>query len=384
MFARRIDRLSASPIREILAHAQDPAVISFAGGLPATSLLPQPNLRELPPTLGQYGTSEGEPALREQIADQLTAAGRPCAADQVLVTAGSQQGIDLVAKLFIDEGTPVALESPTYLAALQAFRLFGARPLALPTGPAGIDPERLRETGAQRPAFAYLIPNFQNPTGYCYAGDNRRRVAEALDDLNLPLVEDEPYRELAYETVDRQPISGLLRRAPWVYLGSFSKVTLPGLRLGFLACSPELYPYFVRLKQAADLHSNRIGQWWLGQYLASPDYPVQLARLRDHYQRRRDAMATALDRYFGELADWRVPPGGLFFWLTLKTRLDTRRLLPAALDRRVIFMPGEPFYPDGRGAAGTLRLNFSHAEPARIDAGLEILAGVLAEAMASA
>lgn len=378
MFARRIDRLAGSLIREILQVAGDPHMISFAAGLPTAGLMPTPDFSGFPVDLRQYGTTEGEPALRQQIARHLNALGLECEADQILVTSGSQQGIDLVAKLFVEEGTPILVEAPTFLAASQAFRLFGADFRELPLSPEGIAPDDLTcAIAAHRPAFAYLIPSFQNPTGYCYGEARRKEIARVLDESGTPLVEDEPYRDLVYEPSARTPVSASLKRAPWVYLGSFSKTLCPGLRIGYLACSRALFPYFARLKQATDLHTNRPAQWWIADYLSGPEYGPHLERLRDHYRIRRDAMHASLGRHFGELADWTKPAGGLFFWVRLKQGCDTRLLLPRALERKVAFMPGEPFYANPLERSGCLRLNFSHAAPDQMERGIAVLAEVV-------
>ncbi len=378
MYSERINRLTGSLIREILALTQQPGVISFAAGLPATTAMPPLDLSDAPQGLRQYGTTEGEPELRALVAQNLQALGRPCQPEQVLITAGSQQGIDLISKLFIDPGTPVMLEAPSYLAALQSFRLFGARFLTLPLTADGIDPQALRQRIAQdRPALVYLIPTFQNPSGYCYSDAVRREVAQVLDESGVPLVEDEPYRELVYQSVTRTPITSYLTRAPWIYLGSFSKTGLPGLRLGYLASSPELYPLLVRLKQSTDLHTNRISQWWATRFLSDPDYPAHLERLRARYRTQRDVMAAALDRHFRDIATWQVPAGGLFFWARLNAPVDTRVLLKTALAQQVAFMPGEPFFADDAMEHGWMRLNFSHASDADIETGIQRLAAVI-------
>lgn len=378
MFAKRIERLAGSLIREILQVTQRPEVISFAGGLPATDSMPDVDFSGAPPELRQYGPTEGDPLLRTLIAQQLCAIGRDCTPEQILITSGSQQGIDLVAKLFIDAGTPVILEAPTYLAAIQAFRLFGANLVDLPLTPDGIEPDQLRSVIArQRPGFVYLIPNFQNPSGCCYSANTRHEIAAALDAGGTLLVEDDPYRELAYDQQDRTPIVALLKKSPWVYLGSFSKTACPGMRIGFLACSSELFAYFARLKQATDLHTNRFGQWWVANFIASPAYAPHIQRLRDCYRTQRDAMHAALQRHFHANADWELPAGGLFFWVRLNQQLDTRHLLSKALDRNIAFMPGEAFFANPNDTSSCLRLNFSHAKPEQIDYGIGVLADVL-------
>ena len=382
MFSERVDRLTSSLIRELLALTQKPDIISFAGGLPAREAMPPLDLSDPPPDLSQYGTTDGEPELRAAIARQLVDLGLRCRPEQILITTGSQQGIDLVSKLYIDPGTSVAVEAPSYLAALQSFRLFGARFEELALTASGIDPEQLRQAiQRQRPAFVYLIPTFQNPAGVCYDEATRAAVAAVLRETGTPLLEDEPYRELVYEPVDRGPLCARLDEGnTWMYMGTFSKTGIPGLRVGYLAASGDVHPYLVRLKQSTDLHTNRIGQWWCARFLNSRDYPAHLERLRTFYRERRDAMQAALTRHLGDLAEWTIPNGGLFFWVRLKAGGDTRALLVRALERKVAFMPGEAFFTSPSAAHGAfMRLNFSHATPEELDRGLAVLAEVIRE-----
>ncbi|TLX55451.1 PLP-dependent aminotransferase family protein [Stutzerimonas nosocomialis] len=381
-FSKRVDRLKSSLIREILAAAQRPEVMSFAGGLPAEAMLPKVDWAPMPAALGQYGMSEGEPALREAIAAEARALGVPCEASQVLIVSGSQQTLDLASKLFIDPGTEVLLEAPTYLAALQAFQFFGADCIAVPQESDGPQLEALRRAlERSTPAFAYLIPTFQNPSAVRYSEAKREAVAALLDEFGVALIEDEPYRELVFDEGCARPIVSRLRKASWIYTGTVSKTLLPGLRVGYLIASPDLFPYLLRLKQSADLHTNRIGQWQALQWLGSEQYRAHLAELRDFYRLRRDAMQAALLEHFADLADWEIPQGGLFFWLTLRQPLDTRTLLDAALQRNVAFMPGEPFFVDPDRHPGHLRLNFSHVGPDRLGEGLRRLAAVIREAL---
>jgi DNA-binding transcriptional MocR family regulator len=347
-------------------------MVSFAGGLPAAETFPAINTDAIPRCLLQYGPSEGDPDLRQAVAEDLRAIGLRCAREQVLILSGSQQGIDLVAKLFIDPGTAVALESPTYLAALQVFRFFGANFLPFDPG----QPGAAWPKGAQ-PSFVYAIPTFQNPTGRCYTTAEREALRHFCDETEVTLFEDDPYRDLVYDDCDRTPVCARIERASWIYQGSFSKSLAPGLRLGFLAASPHLVPYLTRLKQAADLHSNRVSQWQVLQLLRDAGRDERLAGVVAAYRRKRDHFAMALERHFGNLATWRVPPGGLFFWLSLARHMDTRTLLPEAIRRGVAFMPGEPFYPDLPDGCGALRLNFSHASEEQIERGLPMLAELL-------
>jgi DNA-binding transcriptional MocR family regulator len=344
-------------------------MVSFAGGLPSVDSFPALDVGGVPASVLQYGPTEGDPALRDRIAGGLRALGMDCAPEQVLVISGSQQGIDLVGKLFIDTGTKVAVESPTYLAALQVFRYYGAEFVPVRAG-----------TGA---AFTYVIPTFQNPTGHCYSAAERESLARLCDESGMPLFEDDPYRDLVYDTCDRTPVSARLRKAPWIYQGSFSKSFAPGLRLGFLAASPELMPMLVRLKQAADLHSNRLSQWLVLKQLEDAGCGTRLVRIAAGYREKRDGFAAALERHFAGIADWDVPPGGLFFWLKLRRKIDTRELLQQAIAQGVAFMPGEAFYPDPADGIGTMRLNFSHAGATEAERGLGVLARLVTSSEAA-
>lgn len=385
MFSERVNRLSGSLIREILAAAQRPEVISFAGGLPAAEKLPAFDWSEMPVELAQYGMSEGEPMLRSKIAEHVNALGLPCSAEQVLIVTGSQQTLDLAAKLFIDPGTPVALEGPTFLAALQVFRFFGADCLGVPLTANGIDTAALEHTlKTRKPAFVYLIPTFQNPSGLRYDADTRTEVATLLDRYHVPLLEDDPYRELCFDEVESMPIAAHLKSAPWIYTGTMSKTLAPGLRTAFLVASPELFPYLVKLKQAVDLHTCRYAQWQAAQWLGTEQLAEHKRGLASFYRERRDQMQASLQRHFGDLASWQVPQGGLFFWLKLKQATDTRQLLPKALEQNVALMPGEPFFAAPEQGLGYLRLNFSHAPEAKIEEGLARLAGLVRAALGKA
>ncbi|SEB63668.1 DNA-binding transcriptional regulator, MocR family, contains an aminotransferase domain [Pseudomonas saponiphila] len=383
-FSERVSRLKSSLIREILAAAQRPEVMSFAGGLPAEVMLPKVQWQDMPLSMGQYGMSEGEPQLREALAAEARRLGVPCEASQVLVVSGSQQTLDLAAKLYIDKGTRIMLEAPTYLAALQIFQLFGADCLTVPLEADGPDLAQMRAGLEQhRPAFVYLIPTFQNPSAVRYSESKRTAVAALLDEFGVTLIEDEPYRELSFDGGSATPIVSRLQKASWIYTGTVSKTLLPGLRVGYLIASPDLFPHLLRLKQSADLHTNRVGQWQAMQWIGSRQFQEHLDALRGFYRQRRDAFQVALHRHFADLADWQVPEGGLFFWLSLKQPLDTRTLLQSALEQDVTFMPGEPFFSEPERNHGHLRLNFSHIDPTRLDEGLKRLATVIRQAQAA-
>lgn len=370
----RTQNLTASPIREILAVIDRPGMISFAGGLPALETFPKMDVSMMPQSMLQYGPSEGEMALRERVREEIATLGLAIPAAQILITSGSQQGIDLVGKLFIDAGTRVAVETPTYLAALQVFRFYGAQFQSFSA-------KDCAEGFASDCAFAYAIPTFQNPTGHCYSDAERTALARTCDTQNLPLFEDDPYRDLVYDDCNRTPVCALLKNAPWIYQGSFSKSLAPGIRLGFIACSPEFVTPLTRLKQAADLHSNRVSQWWVLRQLNDPHRSERLATLTDTYRAKRDTFAAALAEHFSDLATWHTPTGGLFFWLQLHRPLDTQALLQKAIAANVAFMPGEPFYANEKPTNATIRLNFSHAHAADTERGLATLSTLIRNAM---
>ncbi len=372
--ARRIDRLQPSPIREILKVIDQPEMISFAGGLPSSDSFPQLSVEGFDHQQLQYGATEGDLALRKYIAEDLGRRSLHVSADQVLILSGSQQGIDLVAKLMVEQGTRVAVESPSYLAALQVFSLFGAEYLSY-------TPDTITDLQRRSPALTYAIPTFQNPTGHCYSAAQRSQLAQVCDANGSVLFEDDPYRELCFGDCNRQPVCSLLERTSWIYQSSFSKVLAPGLRLGYLVCSPDLYPTLSWLKQAADLHSNRLSQHIVLQQLLEPGAVQRLQRVNQRYKIKRDAFALSLQQYFSDIACWQVPDGGLFFWLTLSTdkKIDTRQLLQQALQHNVAFMPGEPFFPAGSQSASCFRLNFSHATPEQADRGLCVLSQLIRE-----
>lgn len=363
MFSQRIDGLRPSPIRAVLGVIDRPGMISFAGGLPATGLLPE-WAGSVSASHLQYGPSEGEPELRAVVAERLRDLGIDAPCERVMILSGSQQGIDLVAKLFVDAGTAVAVESPTYLAALQVFRLYGARFVPL--------------DDAAGAALAYVVPTFGNPTGVCLTGEERSALARICLASNTVLFEDDPYRELVYDEVDRTPVVARMRGGSWIYQGSFSKTFAPGLRIGFLAASEDLFGALLMLKQAVDLHSSRLSQRIVHDAVTAPDWPERLSGLAVFYRERRDGFERSLRRHFADLADWQTPSGGLFYWLALHDAIDTRTLLDEAIARGVAFMPGEEFYPDAP-EPGTLRLNFSHADPGDAERGLGILAELIRE-----
>jgi len=379
VFSERISRLHSSPVRDILRAAGGRDLLSLAGGLPSEESFP--SFPGLPEGWTQYGTTEGELPLREEISKLLSGRGLDCPPDRILVLNGSQQGLDLAAKLFVDRGTSVLCESPTYLAALQVFRFFGAELHGVPIGPEGPDPDAtaiaIRDSSAR---LAYLVPTYQNPTGAVWSEAAREAMARYADACGVAVLEDDPYAEIGFGPP--APVCSRIRRSSWIYLGSFSKSFVPGLRLGFLAASPDLMSHLERLKQAADLHSNRLSQTLVLRDLRDPDRPSRIEGLRSEYRSRRDAFDASLRRHFPS-ATWRRPDGGLFFWARLSRHLDLRDVFQDALYAGVAFLPGEHCHP-GKAEPGWARLNFSHCAPEMADRALEILARVVAKAESEA
>lgn len=363
MFSQRVQGLRPSPIRSILSVIERPGMVSFAGGLPATDVLPGWS-GTVPPILLQYGPSEGEPELRAAVSQNLRALGVDAPPERVMILSGSQQGIDLTAKLFVDPGTTVAVEYPTYLAALQVLRFYGARFVDIST------------PVAERARLGYVVPTFANPTGACMNSAERDGLAETCLRTGTVLFEDDPYRELAYGPCDRTPIVARMAGGTWIYQGSFSKTFAPGLRLGYLAASEDLFPHLLALKQATDLHSSRLSQRIVYDAITDPGWSERLEHLVGFYRTRRDVFDGALHRHFRDLASWDTPRGGLFFWLRLRRPIDTRTLLSDAIQNGVAFMPGEEFSP-GQADLGTMRLNFSHASSEDTERGLQTLAQLL-------
>jgi 2-aminoadipate transaminase len=313
------------------------------------------------------------------VAADLGAQGLRVAASQVLVTTGSQQGLDLIGKVLIDAGSPVAVEAPTYLGALQAFAPF--EPEFVPVGcdAEGPVPEALAEAADAR--FLYVLPNFQNPSGRSLGAARRRALAEQADRVGLPLVEDNPYGELWYDAPPPPPLAAAAGDGA-IYLGSFSKVLAPGLRLGYLVAPPALVPKLLQAKQAADLHTPGFNQRVAYEVLRDGFLAEHLPRVRARYRAQRDAMAAALRRHLPAGCRWQLPAGGMFFWIELPAGLDAGELLPRAVRAGVAYVPGAPFYcRDAR--PNTLRLSFVTVPPAQIERGVALLGEVLAEACAA-
>ncbi len=387
--ARRARRMNPSIIREILKVTERPGIVSLAGGLPSADTFPvqavrdatERVLRDAPREALQYAASEGFAPLREWVAAHLAQQhGMQVHADQVLITNGSQQGLDLAAKVLIDAGSRVLVETPTYLGALQAFAPYEPQIEALASDPEGPLPAALA-AAAPGARFAYLLPNFQNPTGHVYTEARRVALVAAARRANLPLLEDNPYGDLWYDAPPPPPLA-----ARWpegvIYLGSFSKVLSPGLRLGYVVAPPALYPKLLQAKQAADLHTSIFNQRRVYEVIRNGLLDTHVPTIRARYKLQRDAMEVALEKHLAGLAQWQKPAGGMFFWLDLPAGLDAMALLPEAVDAGMAFVPGEPFYATAP-ARNTLRLSFVSVAADRIEAGVAALARVLRKAEAA-
>ncbi|CAD5370141.1 2-aminoadipate transaminase [Rubrivivax sp. A210] len=385
--ARRAERLNPSTIREILKITERPGIISLAGGLPATESFPVAALqeatarvlRETPREALQYAASEGFAPLRAWVADELSAQGLSASADRVLITTGSQQGLDLVAKVLVDPASRVAVEAPTYLGALQAFAPYEPEFTEIEGDAEGPTPAALDAARGAR--FLYLLPNFQNPSGRCLGAARRDALAERALEIGLPVVEDNPYGELWYDAPPPPPIAARLGDGA-VYLGSFSKVLVPGLRLGYVLAPAVLYPKLLQAKQAADLHTPGFNQRVVYEVIKDGFLARHVPTIRARYKSHRDAMRVALEQHMPAGCRWNVPAGGMFFWVELPPQLDATALLPRAVAAGMAYVPGAPFFAGG-GHANTLRLSFVTVAPALIEAGIAALAQVLKETLAS-
>ncbi|MBG9388527.1 PLP-dependent aminotransferase family protein [Caenimonas aquaedulcis] len=382
VLAERAEKMNPSVIREILKVTERPGIISFAGGLPSSKTFPveefktacEKVLREDGPGALQYAASEGYAPLREQVAAMLPWSVDPA---QVLITTGSQQGLDLLAKILIDKGSRVLVETPTYLGALQAFTPMEPDVVAVDSDAEGIDVDDLarKAPGAR---FLYVLPNFQNPTGRTMTEPRRAQLSRRAAELGVPIAEDNPYGDLWF---DEPPPLPLTARNPegCVYLGSFSKVLAPGLRLGFMVAPRDLYPKLLQAKQAADLHSPGFNQRMVSEVMRDGFLDRHVPTIRALYKSQRDAMLRALQREMQGLdVQWNTPDGGMFLWARLPQGLHAIDLLPHAVDKGVAFVPGAAFYaaqPDPR----CLRLSFVTASVDQIDTGIAALAAAIRE-----
>ncbi len=395
-YAQRTQRMASSAIRELLKLTEQPGIISFGGGLPAPEVFPVDQiadatarvLRDLGTIALQYGTTEGYLPLREMIARHTSRYGLDITPDNILITSGSQQALDLLGKVFINRGDRILVESPTYLGALQAWNAYGAEYVSVSSDEDGMITDALEEELRAGPKFIYVLPNFQNPTGVTLAMERRKRLIELADRYGVPVVEDDPYGQLRFEG-EHLPALVVLEgqgkcngdfcyRGNVIYLSTFSKILAPGLRLAWVVAPPEVIRKLVQAKQGADLHTATFNQI-IAYEVARGGFLDEHARLICRvYRERRDAMLAAMEEHFPPGVRWTRPKGGLFLWGTLPEHMDSSLILRAAIEEKVAFVPGAPFFPCG-GGANTMRLNFSYPTPETIREGIARLGRVLVQ-----
>jgi 2-aminoadipate transaminase len=382
LFANRTQIVRKSFIREILKVTERPEVISFAGGLPNALLFPVNEiaaaaakaLAQSGPDILQYRTTEGHLPLRELIAERYrTAKGLEIDPSEILMTTGSQQGLDLIGKVFLDKGDRVILERPAYLGAIQALGMYEPSFSVVPLGDEGIDVQALAgECRRSEPKLMYAVPSFQNPSGITYSDATRRAAASILADTNTVFVEDDPYGELRF-LGENVPSMRRYLEENTILLGSFSKVMAPGLRIGWVCAKPAVMEKLIVAKQASDLHSDSLAQWIACQYLMDNDLDAHIAKIRQVYKRQRDLMVKLIGEHCPPEVEYTRPEGGMFLWITLPRGISSLELFEIAIKENVAFVPGHPFYVDG-GGDRTLRLNYSNSNEERIDEGIRRLA----------
>jgi 2-aminoadipate transaminase len=392
LYAKRTRRMKRSAIRELLKVTRRPEVISFAGGLPAAELFPIPQVKAavdaVLQSLGgkslQYGETEGVPELRDWVARHFSRNGLCIAADNVLITTGAQQALDLVGRIFLDENDRAVVENPTYLALLSAWRPYVGEFLAVPSDEQGMQVDALPNLLEKRPKLIYITPNFQNPQGTTLTRERREKLVALLREYGAGLLEDNPYGELRYDgdalphLLEIEAAQGKSSAFPnhVMYSGTFSKVLMPGLRVGWIIAAPEVIDKLGMAKQAADLHTSTICQYAALELLRRGFLNEFVPVLCKSYGQRRDLMLSALEKHFGTKAKWNRPEGGMFLLVTLPPKYDTTKLLARALEQNVAYVPGEEFHMNGEGK-NTMRLNFSNARPEQIEEGIRRLAMVI-------
>src|SRR3990172_11212002 len=383
IFSDRITDVPRSFIREILKVALDPSVISFAGGLPNRELFPAEELRAATEKvfsihgrdIFQYSNSEGYLKLREHIAERYRRKqGLDIPVENILITSGSQQGLDLLGKILINDGDSLIMEEPGYLGAIQAFSIYKPKFLPIPVSENGMDTGKLREVmSSEKPKLMYTVPNFQNPAGISYSSENRIEVAEILQGTNTILIEDDPYGELRFEGEAKQSFKELLPDNT-VKLGPFSKTIVPGFRLGWIAAPKCIMEKLIIAKQATDLHTSHFTQAIIYQYLKDNDVDKHISKIRTAYGNQCRAMIASIGKYFPAGVTHTRPEGGMFIWAELPEGASALDLFELAVKDKVIFVPGDPFYVNKKRTR-TLRLNFSCVDEGTIVTGISRLGG---------
>jgi len=393
LFSKRAGRLRSSEIRELLKLTQIPGMISFAGGLPNPKAFPisiiqdciEKTLMNYPTDALQYGTTEGVTQLRCALAKRMKKVKNiNCELHDVIITSGAQQALSLVALCFLDPGDTYLTSAPAYLGAVQAFHAYEAKCESIPINTEGIDTdslrrniERLRRTGVH-PKFLYCVPNFQNPSGETMSLHHRKELLDIASEYDFLIIEDDPYGELVFEGKPIPPIKSFDKRGRVIYISTFSKILAPGFRLGWVVASKEILDKFILAKQATDLCTNTFSQYVAFEYINGGYLDKQVEEIKALYKKNRDVMIEELNNNLPEGVTWTVPKGGMFIWLTLPKTIDTRLMFKKAMAKKIAYVIGEAFYPEG-GNYNSMRLNFSYSDEDTIREGVKRLAEVIKE-----
>ena len=395
-YAQRTQRMASSAVRELLKLTESPDIISFAGGLPAPDVFPVDEfsaacervLRDAGAQALQYGTTEGYRPLREMIARHTGRYGININPDNVMITSGSQQALDLIGKVFINRGDRILVEEPTYLGALQAWNAYGAEYVTVAMDNEGMKTDALESALRSGPKFIYVLPNFQNPTGVTLSFERRMKLIELADRYGVPIIEDDPYGQLRYEGEHIKSVVTLDNeyrqngdpgyRGNVIYLSTFSKTLAPGLRLAWVVAPPEVIRKLVQAKQGADLHTSTFNQMVAYEVAHGGFLDRHIWLIRRVYGERRNLMLEAMDEFFPQEVTYTRPQGGLFLWGTMPERLNSADVLKRAIEQNVAFVPGAAFHAGG-GGTNTMRINFSYATPDKMLIGIERLGKVLRE-----
>ncbi|NMB26598.1 MAG: PLP-dependent aminotransferase family protein [Tissierellia bacterium] len=389
-YANRISNIKASEIRELLKLTQRPDVISFAGGLPAPELFPIEELKKISKKVLeengtaalQYGPTEGYEPLREKITERMAKVHVNVTSDDVLITSGSQQGLDFSAKVFINPGDIIICESPTYLGAINAFKAYEPNFIEVETDDEGMIMKDLEEVlrNNDNVKFIYVIPDFQNPSGKTWSIERRKKLVELANKYNIAIVEDNPYGELRFEGEIYPAIKHYDTEGRVIFLGTFSKIFCPGLRLGWVVADKEVLNKYILVKQGADLQSSTISQMEVAKFLEEYDIEKHIEKIKVVYKKRRDIMMKTIEKEFPKEVKYTYPEGGLFTWVVLPAHINGRELAVKILEKNVAFVPGGSFFPNG-GNENTFRMNYSNMDEERIGEGIKRLGIAIKEMM---
>ncbi len=389
-YSNRMTSFETSVIREILKITADPSIISFAGGLPASELFPVEAMQKVMKTIMsndggkalQYSTSEGNGDLRDKIAKRLSSENKHFSRDNILITSGSQQGLDLSGKIFLNPGDIVVCESPSYLGALNAFKAYECKFLEIDTDDDGMIMEDLKSKleRTNHIKCIYVVPDFQNPSGRTWSKKRRIELLKLAKKYDLPIIEDSPYSELRFEGHPEKAIMDYDEDNRVIYLGTFSKTFSPGLRIGWVCASKEILAHYIKCKQGADLHTNTLSQLEVNLFLETNDFDKHIQKIVEVYKTRRDLMYKTMKECFPKEVSFEKPEGGLFIWVTLPESIDARDIFDQAIKEKVAFVPGESFFPVNKHK-NYMRMNFSCMNEAQIEEGVKRLGKVLKKAI---